>query len=289
MASSSVSAISVFSGRSAGRWAAAVLVLGLLAVLYTGVLRDLVHAWFTELGASHGILIPPLTGYLVWIERRKLLETPVRPDNRGIYLVAVGCFLYILGTLGAEYFLTRISLIVIIAGLVWTFWGLPRLSKLKFPLLLLATMIPIPQLIYQNIAAPLQLFASAAATNLAQALGVTVFRDGNIIHLAGASLGVEEACSGLHSLSALTVGALLVGFLNLSHNWLRVILFFSAIPIAIAANVIRVSGTAILADYRVELAMGFYHALSGWLVFVIAFGLLLLLASGLHALEVRFA
>ena len=287
MASSSVSTIGTGTNRRAWQWPAAAAVVGFLTILYTGVLRDLVHAWLTEPGASHGILIPPLTAYLVWLERRALLDTPVRPENRGLYLIFGGCLLYLLGRLGAEYFLTRSSLIILLAGFIWTFWGTARLAKLKFPLLLLATMIPIPSLIYQNVAGPLQLFASATATSVAQWLGVSVFREGNVIHLASTSLGVEEACSGLHSLSALMVGALLVGFLNLSRTWLRVILFFGAIPIAIAANVIRVSGTAVLADYREELAMGFYHTFSGWLIFVIAFGLLLLFANGLHALEGR--
>ncbi len=287
MASSSVPTLATPISGSVGRWAAAAIGLGLLAILYGGVLRDLVHAWLTEVGASHGILIPPLTAYIVWTERRSVLEIPARPDGRGIYLVIAGCFLYLLGILGAEYFLTRTSLIILIAGFVWTFWGRGRLSRLKFPLLLLATMIPIPQLIYQSIAGPLQLFASGAATNIAQMLGVSVFRDGNIIHLATTSLGVEEACSGLHSLSALAVGGLLLAFLNLTRTWLRIILFFSSIPIAIAANVIRVSGTAVLADYRPEFAMGFYHSFSGWLIFVIAFGFLLLFAAGLRAIENR--
>lgn len=287
MASSSVSTAPALPDRRAIRWATTAIVVGMLAILYTGVLVEMYHRWLDEPGASHGILIPPLTAYLVWMERRSVLAIPVRPESRGIYLVAAGCFLYLLGRLGAEYFLTRSSLMILLAGFIWTFWGRARLSKLKFPLLMLSTMIPIPALIYQSLAGPLQLFASAVATNMAQALGVTVFRDGNVIQLAGASLGVAEACSGLHSLSALALGALLVGFLNLTRTSFRAILFFSAIPIAIAANVIRVCGTAVLADYRVELAMGFYHTFSGWLVFLVAFGFLWMFASGLRVLEGR--
>src|SRR5437762_3454676 len=84
----------------------------------------------------------------------------------------------------------------LIGGLMWTFWGFARLRTLAFPFLLLLTMVPPPSLLYPSAAAPLQLFASGRASALAQALGITVFRDGNIIHLANLSLGVVEACSG---------------------------------------------------------------------------------------------
>lgn len=271
----------------AGRWAGPGTIILLLAVLYTGILRELVTAWLSETGASHGILIPPLVAYIVWVQRDIVLAAARRQDGRGLWLVVTGCGMYFLGVLAAEYFITRTSLIVIIGGLIWTFWGRTRLSTLMFPLILLTTMIPLPQLIYKTLTGPLQLMASAVATDTAQTLGMSVYRDGNVIHLAGTSLGVEEACSGLHSLSALTVGALLVAFLNLSRGWLRALLFVSSVPIAIAANVLRVTGTAVLADYRAELAMGFYHSFSGWLVFLVAFGMLMLLASGLRAFESR--
>jgi exosortase len=122
---------------------------------------------------------------------------------------------------------------------------------------------------------------------MAQVLGVSVFRDGNIIQLAGVTLGVAEACSGLNSLSALIVGSLLLGYLLCSRTASRVALFVTAIPLAIGVNILRVTGTAVLADYNQEFAMGFYHSFSGWLVFVAGFGLLYLFARVLHALLER--
>lgn len=257
------------------QWLAPSLIIGLLLVLYAGVLKELVHAWMNETGASHGILIPPLAFYIAWMRRDLTLKLPVVPDGNGLWMSALGCVLYLVGRLGAEFFLERISLLVLLTGLIWTFWGSARLKTLLFPLVLLVTMIPIPQLIYGTVAAPLQLFASRVSTDFAQLLGVSVYRDGNVIHLSQTTLGVEEACSGLHSLSALMVGSLLLGFLNYSRVSLRLVLFLSSIPIAIAANVLRVTGTALLADYRAEFAMGFYHSFSGWLIFLVGFGLLL--------------
>jgi exosortase len=125
----------------------------------------------------------------------------------------------------------------------------------------------------------LQLLASRIATDLAQAIGVSIFRDGTIIHLANTSLGVEEACSGLHSLPALMVGSLLLGFLANATMTGRILLLLISIPLAIAVNVLRVTGTAILADFRPEFAEGFYHSFSGWLVFVGGFGALWLIGQ----------
>jgi exosortase len=164
---------------------------------------------------------------------------------------------------------------------------MPRLKTLTFPFLLLATMVPLPAIVDSAVAAPLQLFASDVATSVSQFLGVSVYRDGNIIYLAHVSLGVERACSGLSSLSALLVGSVLLGFLQCSRPVTRILLFASSIPISIGVNALRVSGTAVLADYDEKFAMGFYHSFSGWLVFLLGFGSLYLFCMLLGALLER--
>lgn len=261
------------------------LILALLAALYSKVVYDLVYTWWTDPSASHGLLIPPLAFYLAWLQRDTIVAEPARPTARGLWITGIGCAVFLIGELGAEFFLTRLSLVIILAGLIATFWGFPRLRKLTFPMLLLVTMIPLPALVWNALATPLQLFASDMAANFAQALGVAVYRDGNIIHLAGLSLGVAEACSGLRSLSALTIGALVLGFLKCSSIWTRVALLALAVPLAIAVNVVRVTGTAVLADHWAAIAFGFYHSFSGWLVFVVGFGALWLVALTLHHFE----
>jgi exosortase len=265
-------------------WLQVAIVGSLVAVLYGHILADLANDWWTDPSLSQGLLIPPLALYIAWTRRTLTFAQPVRGDNRGLWLIFCACLLYILGKLGAEFFLPRLSFVILLAGLTWTFWGYGRLNTLVFPLLLLATMVPLPALVYNSIAAPLQLFASEVATNLAQLLGVAVYRDGNVIHLAHISLGVEEACSGLNSLSALMVASLLLGFLVCQRVSVRVILFALSIPLSIAVNVLRVTGTAVIADYREEFAMGFYHSFSGWLVFIGGFTILYGIAKGLDRL-----
>ncbi len=165
-----------------------------------------------------------------------------------------------------------------LAGLTLAFWGRGRLRILAFPLVLLASAVPLPAVVYQNLTAPLQLFASRLASDLAQLMGVTLLRDGNIIQLAGASLGVSEACSGLNSLYALTTGSLLLGFVVGAGIKTRIALALLSIPLAVAMNIVRIAGTAVIADYRISLAMGFYHLFSGWLVFLVTVMLLYLLS-----------
>jgi exosortase len=255
-------------------WFQIATIVGLVAVLYGAVLADLADEWWNEPSSSYGLLVPPLVLYIAYLRRDLTFSIPARMEARGLWLVAFGCLTLIVGRLAAEFFLARFSFVILLAGIVWTFWGSGRFKTLAFPFILLATMVPLPVLVYNAIAAPLQLFASSAATSLAQLLGVSIYRDGNVIHLANTSLGVEEACSGLHSLSAMVVASLLLGYIENTSIPGRILLFAASIPLAIAVNVVRVTGTALLADYRLEFALGFYHAFSGWLVFVLGFGAL---------------
>jgi exosortase len=228
------------------------------------------------------MLIPPFAAYLAWLRKQATLAIPAAPDYRGLLAIAFACSTFLMGKLAAEFFLMRISFVILLAALTWTFWGLPRLRTLAFPFLLLATMVPLPAIVYNSLAAPLQLLASDVATQLAQLLGVTVYRDGNIIQLASMSLGVVEACSGLNSLSALVVASLLLAYLVCSRLSARILLVLLSIPLAIAVNILRVTGTSLIADYDQEFAMGFYHSFSGWLVFVVGFGVLYGFAKGIH-------
>lgn len=253
-------------------WTKIGLITVLAIILYAGTAADLATEWWTQPEASYGMLIPPVAAFIAYTRRGITLSAPAETDAQGLWLTAFACLLLTAGGLAAEFFITRLSMVLLLAGLTWTFWGWPRFRTLAFPYLLLVTMIPIPSIIYNQIAAPLQLFASTVATSLAQAAGISIFRDGNIIHLANTSLGVAEACSGLHSLSAMVVAALLLGYIEEASYLGRFLIVLFSVPLAIAVNVVRITGTAILADYKLEYAMGFYHSFSGWLVFILGFG-----------------
>ena len=260
--------------RPGPRFLQAAVVSAMLAILYQRVLRDLAVDWWTEPSLSHSLLIPPLALYIAWIYRRETFRDPARPTAAGLWLTGGACLMFGVGVVAGEFFLCRMSFVLQIAGLIWTFWGTERFKRLMFPLLFLATAVPLPALLYQRLTAPLQIFASSEATAIARALGVTVSRDGNILQLANVSLSVSEACSGLNSLSALMTTSLLLGFISTGRTGPRVLLFALAVPLAIGTNILRLAGTAVIADYHLELALGFYHMFSGWLVFVVSFAIL---------------
>lgn len=252
-------------------WGSVVLLGGLLVLLFWDVVPAMANVWWTDEAYSHGLLIPPLAIYVAWLNRDDVLAAPAVSDSRGLVLAAAGCGIHLLGRLGAEFFLTRVSLVLILAGIILTYWGMARLWKLSFSLILLATMVPIPQIVYNKLAAPLQLFASSMASNTLELMGVAIFRDGNVMHLSGISLGVAEACSGLRSISSLSVLALVIGYFVCSSVGVRGLLFFMSFPVAIAVNVMRIVITALFAQENPALAEGFFHSFSGWVVFLVGF------------------
>lgn len=259
-------------------WLALALVGVGLVVLYRDVVPELVRAWSTDDNYSHGYLIPPIAAYLAWERRHKFLAAPARASLFGLIVVVGSVAVLALGVLGIELFLTRISLIGVLGGTVLFFYGWPRFRVLLFPLAFLILMVPLPAILFNQIAFPLQLNASQFGEAVIRAAHIPVLREGNVLILANISLEVAEACSGIRSLISLLTLAIVFGYIGDSRNWARVLIALSAIPVAVVTNGARVAGTGIAAHYYGEAAaQGFFHEFSGWLVFIAAFALMLLL------------
>jgi len=247
-----------------------------LAGLYQAVVPHLVWQWANDEDYTHGFLILPLALYFVWERRQKLLAMEARPGLLGAGLLAVGLLMLVVGSVGAELFLQRFSLIVVLAGLVWLVLGAAFLRELLFPIAFLVFMIPLPAIVMNAIAFPLQLFAAQSATFCMQVAGIPVLREGNTIVLSNTTLEVVEACSGIRSLQALLALGAVYGYFTQKAVWKRWALLVLSVPIAIAANAFRVAGTGFLAHFiGAEAAQGFYHSFAGWIVFAVAFVLLL--------------
>jgi len=255
-----------------------VALLLLIGWLYASILTHLVLQWVgpsRDLTFEHGIFVPLFALFVLWQDRKKLQTIPPAPSWAGIPVLALSLLMLVLGILGAELFFSRVSLLVMIAGLIILFQGWTFFRAVLFPWAVLILMIPIPSLLLQQVTFPLQLLASKMATVLLELVGVPVLRQGNIIVLASIPLDVAEACSGIRSLLTLVTLAIIYGYLMETRIWLRIVLACSAVPIAVAANSFRIFGTGLLVQYwDPEKAEGFFHTFSGWLIFVVALMLL---------------
>ncbi len=264
------------------QWLPAICLTALLVAIYAGIAKKLVYDWYTQPDFSHGFLVPLFSAYLVWTKRETLRNTPVRQSWGGIPLIVAGIFTLFLGIYGAELFLARISLLMLLGGLIWTLGGRQMLRELRFPLLVLLLGIPWPKVIYNQITFPLQILASKVASGVLPLFGVPVMRDGNIIQLPSMPLEVAEACSGIRSLMSLFTAAVFYGYFLEPSVTRRVILALAAIPIAVAANGARIVGTGLAVQWwDPEKALGFFHEFSGWLIFCFSLVLLYLLHTAM--------
>ncbi|MDQ3799456.1 MAG: exosortase/archaeosortase family protein, partial [Acidobacteriota bacterium] len=282
-----------------------------LAFLYASVLAKLARGWWTDENYSHGLLVPFVIAFVVWLEFDELKKVRANPSLIfGGALILLALAMLLAGTLGAELFIQRVSLVLMLAGAVVYFFGARILRLLLVPFGLLLLAIPIPQIIFNKIAFPLQIWASQMAIWGIRVFEVPSVRKGNVIELLpqGAtqvvSLEVVEACSGIRSLMTLVTLALVLAYFTRAKKpsarggwldclkdfdfWRAVILMLSAIPIAILTNAARVTATGVLTFYYgKQAAEGFTHDVSGWLVYLVALGLLILVNFALKRFQGR--
>ncbi len=259
------------------RHVAAALILGAGVVwLYGGALSSLVQQWASDDDYSHGFFVLPLAAFFVWERRHALGGAASRPSVAGLALLGASLAVFIAGTLGAELFLTRISLLGVLGGAILFVWGRDHFRILLFPLAFLLLMIPLPAIVFNQIAFPLQLLASRVGETAIAAAGIPVLREGNVLHLAHTNLEVAEACSGIRSLISLLMLGVVLGYFTEPRNGGRIAIAVATVPIAIVANASRVAGTGIASHWLGPAAAeGFFHTFSGWLMFVVAFAGLL--------------
>jgi exosortase len=264
-------------GPKSSWWQPAILIL-LLGWLYYSILSSLVVQWWRDPNFSHGFFVPAFSAFLLWDKRNLLANLRRSPSWWGLPIVIVSLAVVVIGVLGAELFLSRVSFILLLAGLIIFFLGWNHFRELLFPWAFLFLMVPIPTIIFNQITFPLQLLASWVSSIVLPLAGVPVLREGNVINLPAMPLEVAEACSGIRSLMSLATLAIIYGSLMERRTSIRVVLALASIPIAVAANSLRIVGTGLLVQYwDPDKAEGFFHAFSGWLIFVVSLLMLFLL------------
>jgi exosortase len=245
------------------------MLFALVGWLYIPILFRLAQQWWTDPNFSHGFFVPVFSAFMVWRARARFANLVPEPSGWGLLILMAAMSMLAVGVLGADIFLSRVSFVVLIAGLTVFFLGWQYFRAALFPWAFLVLMIPIPAIVFEQITFPLQILASRAAAAVLPLVGVPVLREGNVIHLPSISLEVAQACSGIRSLVSLLTLAVMYGYVTESRKHVRVMLGIESVPIAVGSNCLRIVGTGILAQYwDPSKAEGFFHAFSSWLMFL---------------------
>jgi exosortase len=266
--------------RSAVRGRTLALIVLAAAVLYAyhDVIAGLARQWAEDENYSHGFLVPPLAAYFAWTRRSAFAAVSSKPTLWGLVVVAASLALLAAGVAAAEPFVSRLSLLGVVAGSVLFLAGFAAARALAFPIAFLLLMIPPPEIVFNQVSLPLQLFASRIGEEALRGAGIAVLRDGNVLELATLRLEVAEACSGIRSIVALVTFALLLGELGGRGPVRLGVLAALTVPIAVVMNAGRVAATGVAASrFGPEVAAGVLHTISGLVVFGVAAGALVLL------------
>ncbi len=253
--------------------------------MYHDIVAKLVSDWWNDPNYSHGFLIPIISGYLVWSKRTKLQQSQATPSPWGMPLLLLGGLLFLLGQIAGEQFTQRLSLIIVIAGLVLMVAGKGWFKILGFPLAYLVFMIPLPYIVYDSVAFPLKLLATKISTIILHLLGSTVYTEGNIIFLPNTTLEVADACSGIRSLISILALSVVMAFFTQRTTFSRILLVGLSIPVVLFCNILRIVITGILAAKNPALATGFFHSFSGEAIFLLGIVLILIFSFFIKKLD----
>lgn len=252
------------------------IVFLLWSVLFWPILPGLWDTWMVDADNSHGVLVPGIAAVLVWQRRHEIPWSAATPSLWGLATLAGSLVVYLMSLRAHLAFPAHLAMVGSLAGVVWWHLGTRLLRQLLFPIAFLLFMIPVPVSVAGVVTLPLQLFATSAAAVVIRAIGIPVLQEGTMLYFASASLEVTEACSGIRSMLAyLTLGTLFTyvagdGIARIG----KAILLFSTIPLALLVNILRISGTGILATlFGEQIARGFLHEFSGLVVFAFGFAL----------------
>ena len=262
---------------------AAILTLVFIAILYSDVLKKLALDWWNDPNYSHGFLIPFISIYWIWSQRKSLQSAQANPSALGLPVLFISGILYIVGHITGELFTQRLSFVIMLAGLALIWRGKAQWRVLWAPVLYLVFMIPLPYIVYNSIAFPLKLLATKISVSTLQYLNQSIYSEGNIVFLPNTTLEVADACSGIRSLMSVLALSIIIAKYT-QHDWPgRFLLVGLSIPVVIFMNILRIVGTGLMAAKDPDLSTGFSHTFSGEIIFlagiVLLLGIAMLLAK----------
>ncbi len=248
----------------------------LFALLFHSAYLHLFTEWMGE-DYNYCWFVPLISLYMLWEKRTALKAHPAEVSWTGLVPLVLGIAFYWLGELGGEFYTIYFGSWLVLIGFAWTYMGWNRLKIAAMPLCFLITMFPFPKFITNNLTLELKLLSSKLGVALMQLCGLAAYREGNVIDLGFTRLQVVDACSGLRYFFPLIMMSILLAYYYKAALWKKVLLVFSAIPIAVVSNGLRIASVGILYQFfGAAAAEGLFHDFSGWFIFMCCLGLLLL-------------
>jgi len=262
---------------AARRWAdhwpvPAVIVAGLAGCAYFETFLWMLGRWRAPSSYySHGFLVPLVTLFLIWRKRDALRAEPIGSSRMGMGLLVAGLLVHAAASVLRIHFISGFSFLAVVIGACLYLFGGRAVRQIAFPLAFLVFMIPLPMVAIAGLSLRLKLFAAACAMKIVSAAGIAAVREGSVIHFTTCSLTVGDVCSGLRSLIAMLSLGAVYGYVR-GMDWPRhLVLFLSSVPIAVAANVVRIVGLCIVGNFwGADAATGIVHDISGMLLFALA-------------------
>ena len=247
----------------------------LAAVLFTPQTVGMVGIWWDDSNYSHGFLIPLISGWLIWRQRKILAALPASPSIWGLAVLIPALLMLILGKVGHEFYLQRVSLPPFLWGITLLAFGRPVAKRCAFAAAYLLLMVPLPYILYDSVAFPLRLVAADLAGGVFRLWDIPVLVEGNVIHLPWITMNVIDACSGIRSLISLLAAGAILAYVMLSRRWLKPLVLLSVIPVAVLTNSARIVIAGYLSRSMGQAALaGSTHDTVGWVVFMVAFFIL---------------
>jgi exosortase len=242
------------------------LAIGLLLVIALWpILPGMYGSWFDDYAnMEHGVLVVPAAVYMAWTKRDKLAQIPAAPSRLGVLVLLWGALQSMFGIAAHFTYLSRTSILVSLVGVIAAVFGWRMVRELAYPLGTLMLMFTPPTFIYERLTLSLQLIASRLGEVFLETLGYSVLREGNILELPGVKLSVEEACSGIRSLTAILFMCVIYNFFFVQGRGMRWLILITAVPIAILGNALRILATGIASQYNPALVQGAAHEAFGY-------------------------
>jgi exosortase len=263
-----------------------VVILGLVAVLFYSTFAWLVYNWMNNSYYSHGFLVPLISGFFLWRSRDAFGKDNREPSSLGLIVLGISLVIYLAAQVWRAYHFSAFALILLLAGLTLYFLGEKATRLAAFPLVFLLFMIPLPFI--NRLSPAMESFTTRVSTAGVRLLGIPAANMGSQIQLPNSSFTVGAACSGLNSVVALATLVVIFIYILEGPRLAKVILLVVAIPIAIAANIFRVSSILVIAHFfGAEAGMTYFHDYSSPVLFLLAFALLILASRLLRCSEIR--